>query len=69
MKQTLLVNGMHCKSCSILIQEALEEAGAKNVSVQLDEKKKTGTLSLDTTLTKSKIAAIIKDQGDYEVRS
>jgi copper chaperone CopZ len=68
MKQTLMVKGMHCRSCSMLVQEALEEAGAQNVSVKLDEKKQIGTVTLDTSLAKAKLAAIIKEQGDYTIQ-
>lgn len=68
MKQTLIVKGMHCKSCVMLVQEALEEASAKNISIKLDEKKQLGTLSLDTNLTKAKLKTLIAEQGDYTVQ-
>lgn len=67
-KTTLTVKGMHCKSCSMLVQEALEEAGAKNIAVKLDEKKQIGTVTLETSLAKAKLAAIIKEQGDYTIQ-
>jgi copper chaperone CopZ len=67
MKQTLTVKGMHCKSCSMLISEALEDAGAKDVSVKLDEKKHVGTVTLTSPLPKEKLKAIIEEQGEYTV--
>ncbi len=67
MNQTITVKGMHCNSCKILISEALEEAGAKNVKVALDEKKQIGKISMDTTLSKDAIKRIVKEQGEYEV--
>jgi copper chaperone CopZ len=67
MKQTITVKGMHCKSCSILISEALEESGAKDVSVKLDEKKQIGTVTLNSALSKDKLKTIIREQGEYQV--
>lgn len=39
MKYTLTAKGTHCKSCTMLITEALEVIGAKNIIIKLDEKK------------------------------
>ena len=36
-KHSLNVTGMHCKSCSMLITGILEDIGASNISVKLDE--------------------------------
>ena len=58
---------MHCNSCKALITEALEETGSKNINVQLDIKKQTGAISLETELPKAKIKEIIEEQGDYKV--
>jgi copper chaperone CopZ len=67
MKQTLTVKGMHCKSCVALVTEALEDAGAKEVAVALDEKKQIGTVTLTSTLSQDAIKKVIGEQGDYEV--
>ncbi len=58
---------MHCKACVMLISEALEEAGAKNINVKLDEKRQIGTVTLNSELSKARIAQIIAEQGEYEV--
>ncbi len=68
MKQTLTVKGMHCNSCKLLITEALEDSGAKNVSVSLDEKKQVGTVTVDSPLTKTELKKLIEKEGDYKVQ-
>ncbi len=67
MKQTITVKGMHCNSCKILISEALEEAGAKNVQVALDPKKQVGIITFDSTLSNDEVKELVKEQGEYEV--
>lgn len=67
MKHTLTVKGMHCNSCRILVSEALEESGAKDVSVKLDEKKQVGLVTLTSNLSKDKLKQIVQAQGDYKV--
>ena len=53
---TLNITGMHCKSCSALLQDALEEEGA---SVSFQGSKAT----VETSLPKEKVIAIIKKEG------
>lgn len=62
MKQiTLKIKGMHCKSCEMLITDALEEVGAK---AQVDSKKGTALIEFDEKkLTEDKIKQIIKNEG------
>ena len=65
-KLSLTVNGMHCKSCEILIKDVLEETPgvkeaivsekSKNVKVEYDESK----------INEKKIKELIKKEG-YEV--
>lgn len=55
------VKGMHCKSCEMLIADALEEAGATNISAD----HKTGTVTFKG-ITDTKAKNIIKKEG-YEV--
>jgi copper chaperone CopZ len=67
MKQTLTVKGMHCNSCKVIITEVLEDAGAKDVHVDLDEKKQVGTITLSSDLPKSKLKEMIEKEGEYKV--
>ena len=59
---TLNVDGMHCKSCEMLVGDELEENGATNVVV--DHKK--GIVKFDN-MEKDKAIEIIKKEG-YKVR-
>lgn len=65
MKLTLKVRGMHCKSCEVLISDALIEAGAK--SCDIDSKKGTAVIEFDEAkLTATKIREIIEKEG-YQI--
>jgi copper chaperone CopZ len=58
----LKVTGMHCNSCVMLIQDILEENGAKDIKA--DFKKGTVELKYDETkLNEIKIKQLIKSQG------
>jgi copper chaperone CopZ len=65
MKQTLKIKGMHCKSCKMLIEDALEEIDVKsNVNVEAE----TIELGYDESkISLEKIKSTIKAEGDYEV--
>jgi copper chaperone len=66
MKTTINVKGMHCKSCDILIGEALEEQEGVN-SVESTFKTGKVTVTFDESkVTLDKIKTIIKDEG-YKV--
>ena len=67
-KHTITVKGMHCNSCKIIISEALEEAGAKNVHVGLNAQAQYGVVTFTSDLPQNKIKAIIEAQGDYFVQ-
>ncbi|MEM3374311.1 MAG: heavy-metal-associated domain-containing protein [Candidatus Woesearchaeota archaeon] len=62
MKKTMIINGMHCKSCVSLIKIALEEKGVKanvvigKADVEFDDKK----------ISFEDIKKIIEDEG-YKV--
>ena len=43
----LTVEGMHCRSCKMVVEDALQELGAANIKIQIDEKRKTGTVSCE----------------------
>jgi len=52
---------MHCKSCEIVLGEALEEAGAKS---KIDSKKDLAVIEFDEKkLTEDKIRKIIQNEG------
>ena len=67
MKQSLTVKSMHCNSCKIIITEALEEIGVKNISIQIDQGKQVGIVNVETELSKAEITKIIEKQGNYKV--
>ena len=64
----LTVKGTHCKSCGMLIQEALEEKGATDIKVVVDEKKQTATVECTYAGKKEDIVAVVQEQG-YKVTS
>ncbi len=59
---TFKVKGMHCKSCKMLIEDALTDIGAKDIAITVDEKKQIGTVSC-THESKSKVLDAIKKEG------
>ena len=61
----LIVKGMHCKSCKMLVTDALEENGAKNIVIELNEKKQVGKVSFEN-LEIEKAIELIKKEG-YEI--
>lgn len=67
MRQAFTVKGMHCRACAVLVTEALEDDGATDVKVALDEKTQTGSVTLDSDSSREDLAAIIEDQGTYTV--
>lgn len=52
----------------MLITEALEDAGASHVHINLDTKKQVGTVTLETKLPKAKIKELIEKEGEYTVQ-
>ncbi len=63
MKHTITVSGMHCKSCSALIKMALEDIGAKNIKIVVDEKAQTGNVSAEHTGQKADLIKAIEKEG------
>ena len=60
-KIQLKIKGMHCASCEVLIQDALEEVGAK---AKVDSKAGKAVIEYDEKkLTDEKIKQIIKKEG------
>lgn len=65
-KHVLKVKGMHCKSCTELVTDALTEIGASNVAIKLDEKKQEAVVSFDFAGDKKQAIAVIEKEG-YKV--
>ena len=58
----LKIQGMHCKSCEVLITDALSDIGVTTNSI--DSKSGNATLEFDErTITLAKIKAIIAKEG------
>lgn len=61
--QTLLVKGMHCKSCVAIVTEILEEVGASNIVVTLNEKTQIGKVTFDYSGDKKVLIHAIEKEG------
>ena len=58
MKINLKIKGMHCKSCKMLIEDALEDLGVKS---NVDNEKGTATIEFDESkITEEKIKDAIR---------
>ena len=65
MKKTITIKGMHCKSCKMLIEDALEDIGV-NASVHVDLGK--ADLEFDEEkVSLEKIKETIRGEGEYMV--
>ncbi len=65
MKLNLKISGMHCKSCEVLITDALMDAGVKDCKV--DSKKGTAVVEFDEKIiAPEKVKVIIEKEG-YKV--
>ncbi len=58
--------GTHCNSCKMIIKGNLEEIGAKNILIQLDEKKQKAQVSFEYEGDKKKAIQAIEKEG-YKV--
>ncbi len=65
-KIQLKIEGVHCNSCKMVIEDNLQELGATNIHVTVNEKKQTGTVSCDYNKDKMDIINAIKKEG-YKV--
>ena len=65
-KIQLNVEGMHCKSCKMIVEDNLQEIGATNIAVTVNEKTKTGTVSCDYNGDQMHVINAIKKEG-YKV--
>jgi copper chaperone CopZ len=57
------VKGMHCKSCSMLVNDSLTRLGAESVKIILDEKSKKAVVSCDYNGKEADIVTAIKKEG------
>ena len=62
----LNIEGVHCKSCKMVIEDNLQELGATKIHVTVDEKKQTGTVACDYGGDKLNVVNAIKKEG-YKV--
>lgn len=60
------IEGVHCKSCKMIIENNLQELGAKNIHVTVDEKTQKGTVACDYEGEKMNVINAIKKEG-YKV--
>lgn len=67
-KHQFTIEGMHCESCKMLVEEELEDAGAQNVSVSVDPAKQRGTASFESDLDREELVSLIEDLGEYTIR-
>lgn len=66
-KIQFVVTGMHCNSCKMLVEEELQDIGAKDILVTVDQKKETGVVSCDYNGDFKNVVAAIKKAG-YTVK-
>lgn len=67
MNMTLNVKGMHCPSCSMLIEDVLQDMGVKVVEISINEPTETGTIVVNTDLSKEDLVEAIEAEGGYKV--
>ena len=60
-KSTIKINGMHCKSCEMLIKDELMELGVKDC--EIDHKSGKAKLIFDDSISLDSIKSIIKKTG------
>lgn len=63
----LMASGLHCKSCAAVIQDVLEEKGAKSISVIFDEKTNSVEITCDYDKKTSELVLAIENEG-YKVK-
>ena len=66
-KYTFNVQGMHCRSCKMLVTDILQELGASTISIDVDEKKKIGKVSFNYSGDKKLVNMAIEKEG-YKVK-
>lgn len=61
------IKGMHCKSCSMLVRDIMEEHEAEVLSIDVDEKKHIGHVEIETASPVQEIIDAIESEGEYTV--
>jgi len=61
------IEGMHCKSCKMLIEDVMEDLGIEIKSFKVDEDKQVGKLEVETDKDDKEIIDAIQEEGDYKV--
>jgi len=64
----LNISGVHCKSCKMLIEGELEDLGATNIKVVIDESAQKGTIECETNKSKEEVVKAIEALGEYKVK-
>ncbi|MBR6760988.1 MAG: heavy-metal-associated domain-containing protein [Oscillospiraceae bacterium] len=59
MKQLLTIRGMNCHHCTAAVKEALEEAGAVNVAVSLED----STACCCSDMEEDTLRSILREEG------
>ena len=54
---------MHCKSCEMLVKDALEAQGAKNIKILLNTTTQTGIVSCEADVSKQQLIDAIGKEG------
>ena len=65
-KVSLTVDGMHCKSCEVVLTESLQELPGVG-DIKVSQKQGTVTLLLDESQSLDVVKAIIEKEG-YKVK-
>ncbi|MFC1648137.1 cation transporter [Nanoarchaeota archaeon] len=61
------IKGMHCKSCKLLVEDIMDDIEVKVSSLEVDEDKQTGTLTISSDIESQKVIDTIEDESDYKV--
>lgn len=62
------IEGMHCKSCKMLIEDILDDINVQVVSLTVNEAKQEGVLEVANG-DKQQIINAIEAEGDYKVNA
>ena len=63
----LKINGMHCKSCKMLIEDVMEDLNSKVISFDVDDVKQIGILEIKSDASFDSLKYAIEKEGEYEV--
>jgi len=65
MKKTIQISGMHCKSCEVLIQDALTDIG---VTAKVNSSKGTAELEYEESNVNMKLIEKIIEQEGFKLK-